>query len=182
MYKRNCILNLSQRARASTGPDTLLDASKLPRAKPAQHDRARMQLTSGYCACAHPMQFLSAVTPMCGSRAEVRARMRTSHAGHDQSCALICWHHQQAQALRQSRVPLRLPSTRSKPKAEAAPAQRSRARKIRCTTPTPRIAQETLRHGKEAPLSQPAAIIGSTSSLPVASPALVTPPQSQAPA
>ena len=29
MYKRHCILNLSQRARASIGPDTLLDASKL---------------------------------------------------------------------------------------------------------------------------------------------------------
>ena len=78
MYQRDCILTLSQHARESTGPDTLLDASEHPRStvQSGTHNGARVHLTTGYRTHVYRVQFVSAVMQMCGSLAEVRARER----------------------------------------------------------------------------------------------------------
>ena len=74
---RNPGMSITQNARTSIGPDTLLDASEANREQCGTSDRDRVRLTTGYRAHMHRAQFASAVQPICGSRAEVRAMART---------------------------------------------------------------------------------------------------------
>ena len=71
------MLILRQNARASIGPDTLLNASDGYREQCGTSDRDRVRLTTGYRAHTHRAQFIGAVQPICGSCAEVRARTIT---------------------------------------------------------------------------------------------------------
>ena len=71
------MLILRQNARASIGPDTLLNASDGYREQCGTSDRDRVRLTTGYRAHMHRAQFVSAVQSICGSRVEVRARTRS---------------------------------------------------------------------------------------------------------
>ena len=138
MFKRHCILILRQRARASTGPDTLFDASEATADHPAQ-------------ALALACGSLLATVHACIVRS-FSARSRR-YAGRSQRCtreqeqatlarSMLCAnHHKQArhrkQARRQSRLTLRAPRTRSQARDDAAPAQRSLGRKLEETAPDP---------------------------------------------
>ena len=76
------------------------------------------------------------------------------------SCRLRKRARQSQQTRRQSRLPLRPPRTHSAPEDDAAPAQRSRGRKIVCAAPTPRRSENHCHRSNTAPLIHPAAIVG----------------------
>ena len=138
IYKRHCILTLRQRARASTGPDTLFDAYEATASNLAQAlalacgsllATARACIVRSFSRRSHRY---AARAQRCTSERDLatlpirysarRMRMRARHRKH---------------ARRQSHLALRASRTRSQAQDDAGPAQRSRGRKLEATAPQP---------------------------------------------
>ena len=139
IYKRHCILDLAQCARASTCPDTLLDACERPR---ANLDSTIALACSSLPATIHTCIVLSSSARSC-RYAICAQRCACERERPLLASSLSCAHaaeqaRHRKQALGQRRPPLRPPHSRSEARDDAAPAQRTRGRTLDCTAPTPR--------------------------------------------
>ena len=139
IYKRHCILDLAQCARASTCPDTLLDACERP--------RANLDSTIALACSSLPATMHTFIVPSSSARscryAICAQRCACERERPLLASSLSCAHaaeqaRHRKQALGQRRPPLRPPRSRSKARDDAAPAQRPRGRTLDCTARTPR--------------------------------------------
>ena len=131
IYKRHCILDLTQRARASTCPDTLLDACERPR---ANLDSTIALACSSLPATMHTCIVLSSSARSC-RYAICAQRCACERERPLLASSLSCAHaaeqaRHRKQALGQRRPPLRPPRSRSEARDDAAPAQRTRGRTL----------------------------------------------------
>ena len=150
IYKRHCILTLRQRARASTGPDTLFDAYEATASNLAQ---------ALALACGSLLATARACIVRSFSRRSRRyaARAQTCTSERDLATLPIRYsarrmrmrarHRKQKHVRRQSRLALRASRTRSQAQDDAGPAQRSRGRKLEATAPQPAPLENALRTG-----------------------------------
>ena len=139
IYKRHCILDLTQCARASTCPDTLLDACERP--------RANLDSTIALACSSLPATMHTFIVPSSSARscryAICAQRCACERERPLLASSLSCAHaaeqaRHRKQALGQRRPPLRPPHSRSEARDDAAPAQRPRGRTLDCTARTPR--------------------------------------------